>query len=106
MQRASCADALSGRSSPLCADMVGKSRNSFSDVLFTQELMASIPLTIWCVRAQSVRNFVTEFSAVVPRCNGAAWLRAGALSSRPKLTPIPSHSRLMMAAQAGGHLTD
>ena len=42
--------------------MVSKSRNSFSDVLFTQGLMISIPPTIWCVRAQSVRNFVTEFS--------------------------------------------
>ena len=62
MQRASCVDALSGRSSPLGADMVGKSRNSYSDVLFTQGLMVSIPPTIWCVRAQSVRDFVTEFS--------------------------------------------
>ena len=51
MQRASCVDALSGRSSPLGADMVGKSRNSFSDVLFTQGLIASIPLIIWCARA-------------------------------------------------------
>ena len=51
MQRASCVDALSGRSSQLGADMVGKSRNSFSDVLFTQGLIASIPLIIWCARA-------------------------------------------------------
>ena len=90
MQRASCADALSGRSSPLGADMVGKSRNSFSDVRFTQELMASIPLTIWCVRAQSVRNFVTEFSggAALQRC-GVAQSWSSELATQAHSHPIP-----------------
>ena len=105
MQRASCVDALSGRSSPLGADMVGKSRNSFSDVLFTQGLMASIPLTIWCVRAQSVRNFVTEFSggAAPQRC-GVAQSWSSELATQAHSHPI--HSRLMMAVQVGGRLTD
>ena len=48
--------------SPLGADTVCKSRNSFADALFTQGLMALVPPTICCVRAQSAREFVTEFS--------------------------------------------
>ena len=61
------------RSSPLGADMVCKSRNSFADALFMQGLMALIPPTIWCVTAQSVREFVTEFSggATLHRCGVA-----------------------------------
>ena len=46
------------RSSPLGADMVCKSRNSFGDVLFTQRLMALVPPTICCVRAQSAREYL------------------------------------------------
>ena len=46
----------------LGADMVCKSGNSFADALFTQGLMALVPPTICCVRAQSAREFVTEFS--------------------------------------------
>ena len=45
--RLTCADAPSmPRSSPLGADMVGKSRNSSADVLFTQGLMALMLPTI------------------------------------------------------------
>ena len=38
--RLTCAAASNVRSSPLGADTVCKSRNSFADALFTQELMA------------------------------------------------------------------
>ena len=48
--------------SPLGADMVCKSGNSFADALFTQGLMAFMQPIICCVRAQSAREFVTEFS--------------------------------------------
>ena len=61
------------RSSPLGADMVCKSRNSVADALFTQGLMALIQPTIWCVRAQSAREFVTEFSGgATPHRSGVA----------------------------------
>jgi hypothetical protein len=71
--RTTCADALVLRSSPLGADMVCKSRNSFGDVLFTQRLMALVPPTICCVRAQSAREFVTEFSGgTTPHRSGVA----------------------------------
>ena len=88
--RSTCAAAPVLRSSPLGADMVRKSRNSFSDVLFTQELMALIPLTIWCVRAQSVRNFVTEFSggAALQRC-GVAQSWSSELATQAHSHPIP-----------------
>ena len=60
--RSTCADALSLRSSPLGADMVGKSRNMSADMLFMPGLLALMPPTICCVRSQSVRDFVTEIS--------------------------------------------
>ena len=60
--RSTCADALSLRSSPLGADMVSKSRNMSADMLFMPGLLALMPPTICCVRAQSVRDFVTEIS--------------------------------------------
>ena len=44
--RSTCADALSGRSSPLGANTVCKSRNNFADALFTQGLMALMSPTI------------------------------------------------------------
>eukprot|EP00964_Phaeocystis_antarctica_P155415 scaffold124547_cov54-Phaeocystis_antarctica.AAC.1 len=48
--------------------MVCKSRNSFGDALFTLGLMALMQPIICCVRAQSAREFVTEFSG---RCHAA-----------------------------------
>jgi hypothetical protein len=60
--RSACAASSNVRSSPLGADMVCKSGNSSADALFTQGLMALVPPTICCVRAQSAREFVTEFS--------------------------------------------
>jgi hypothetical protein len=69
-----CADALGVRSSPLGADTVCKSRNSFADALFTQGLMALVQSIICCVRAQSAREFeVTEFSGgATPHRSGVA----------------------------------
>ena len=60
--RSTCADAFGVRSSPLGADMVGKSRNMSADMLFTPGLLALMPPTICCVRSQSVRDLVTEIS--------------------------------------------
>ena len=71
--RSTCAAAPNVRSSPLGADTVCKSRNSFADALFTQGLMALVPPTICCVRAQSAREFVTEFSGgATPHRSGVA----------------------------------
>ena len=85
--RSTCADAFGVRSSPLGADMVGKSRNMSADMFFTPGLLALIQPTICCVRSQSVRDFVTEISG---GATPAPWLRARALSSRPKLGPASS----------------
>ena len=61
------------RSSPLGADTVCKSGNSFADALFTQGLMALMQPIICCVRAQSAREFVTEFSGgATPHRSGVA----------------------------------
>ena len=71
--RSTCAAASNVRSSPLGADTVCKSKNSFADVLFTQGLMALVPPTVCCVRAQSAREFVTEFSGgATPHRSGVA----------------------------------
>ena len=58
--RSTCAAAFNV--GPLGADTACKSRNSFADALFTQGLMALIQPIVCCVRAQSAREFVTEFS--------------------------------------------
>ena len=60
--RSTCADVLGVRSSPLGANMVGKSRNMSADMLFMPVLLALMPPTICCVRSQSVRDLVTEIS--------------------------------------------
>ena len=71
--RSTCADALNVRCSPLGANTVCKSRNSFGDALFTQGLMALMQPIICCVRAQSAREFVTEFSGgATPHRSGVA----------------------------------
>ena len=71
--RSTCAAAFSVRSSPLGANTVCKSRNSFADALFTQGLMALMQPIICCVRAQSAREFVTEFSGgATPHRSGVA----------------------------------
>ena len=60
--RSTCADASVLRSSPLGADMVGKSRNMSADMLFMPGLLALMPPIICCVGSQSVRDLVTEIS--------------------------------------------
>ena len=60
--RSTCAAAPVLRSSPLGADMVGKSRNMSADMLIMPGLLALMPPTICCVRSQSVRDLVTEIS--------------------------------------------
>ena len=71
--RSTCADALGVRSSPLGAAMVCKSGNSSADALFTQGLMALMQPIVCCVRAQSAREFVTEFSGgATPHRSGVA----------------------------------
>ena len=73
LARSTCAAAPNVRSSPLGADTVCKSRNSFADALFTQGLMALMQPIICCVRAQSAREFVTEFSGgATPHRSGVA----------------------------------
>ena len=76
--RSTCADASVLRCSPLGADMVGKSRNISADMLFTPVLLALTPPTICCVRAQSVRDSVTEISGGGVRVSvdpmGGIWL--------------------------------
>ena len=71
--RSTCAAAPVLRCSPLGANTVCKSRNSFADALFTQGLMALMQPIICCVRAQSAREFVTEFSGgATPHRSGVA----------------------------------
>ena len=66
--RSTCAAASVLRCSPLGANTVCKSRNSFADALFTQGLMALMQPIICCMlRAQSAREFVTEFSGGATR---------------------------------------
>ena len=73
LARSTCAAAPNVRSSPLGANTVCKSRNSFADALFTQGLMALMQPIICCVRAQSAREFVTEFSGgATPHRSGVA----------------------------------
>ena len=55
------------RSSPLGADMVGKSRNMSADMLIMPGLLALMPPTICCVRSQSVSDLVTEISGTLRR---------------------------------------
>ena len=101
--RSTCAAAPVLRSSPLGADMVRKSRNSFADVLFTPGLLALMPPTICCVRSQSVSDLVTEISggATPHRC-GVAQSSSSELATQAR--PSQPHSRLMMAVHVGSRL--
>ena len=92
--RSTCADAPSLRSSPLGADMVGKSRNMSADMLFMPGLLALMPPTICCVRSQSVRDLVTEISG------GARRHRCGvAQSSSSELaTPVSSRDYRLLSS--------
>ena len=61
--------------SPLGANTVCKSRNSFADALFTQGLAALklMQPIICCLRAQSAREFVTEFSGGATPHRSGVW---------------------------------
>ena len=101
--RSTCADVLGVRSSPLGADMVIKSRSSFSDMLFTLGLLALMPTTICCVRSQSVRDLVTEISggATPHRC-GVAQSSSSELATQA--WPSQPHSRLVVPVHVGSRL--
>ncbi len=71
--RSTCAAAPNVRSSPLGAAMVCKSGNSLADRLFTKGLMDLMKQIICNERAQSEREFVTEFSGgATPHRSGVA----------------------------------
>ena len=93
----------SARSAPLSADTVCKSSNSFADALFTQGLMTLVPSTICCVRAQSVREFVTDLSgSATPHGYGVAQSYSSELATQAHLSQ--PHSRLMMPMHVGDRL--
>ena len=79
--RSTCADVLGVRSSPLGADMVGKSRNMSADMLIMPGLLALMPPTICCVRSQSVRDFVCDEPSTPPVIADSRHKRDEALSS-------------------------
>ena len=101
--RSTCADAFGVRSSPLGADMVGKSRNMSADMLFMPGLLALMPPTICCVRSQSVRDLVTEISggATPHRC-GVAQSSSSELATQA--WPSRPHSRLVVPVHVGSRL--
>ena len=91
------------RSSPLGADMVGKSRNMSADMLFMPGLLALMTPTICCVRSQSVRDLVTEISggATPHRC-GVAQSSSSELATQA--WPSQPHSRLVVPVHVGSRL--
>ena len=93
--RSTCADVLGVRSSPLGADMVSKSRNMSADMLFMPGLLALMPPTICCVRSQSVRDLVTEISAV-PRRHRCGVAQSSSSELATQARPSQPHSRLRM----------
>ena len=101
--RSTCADAFGVRSSPLGADMVGKSRNMSADMLIMPGLLAVMPPTICCVRSQSVRDLVTEISggATPHRC-GVAQSSSSELATQA--WPSQPHSRLVVPVHVGSRL--
>ena len=101
--RSTCAAASVLRSSPLGADMVGKSRNMSADMLIMPGLLALMPPTICCVRSQSVRDLVTEISggATPHRC-GVAQSSSSELATQA--WPSQPHSRLVVPVHVGSHL--
>ena len=101
--RSTCADVLGVRSSPLGADMVGKSRNMSADMLIMPGQLALMPPTICCVRSQSVRHLVTEISggATPHRCgvaqSSSSELATQARPSQPHTVVVASWCPCMWA---------
>ena len=85
--------------------MVGKSRNMSADMLFMPGLLALMPPTICCVRSQSVRDLVTEISAVPRRHRcGVAQSSSSELATQGQARPSQPHSRLKMPVHVGSRL--
>ena len=101
--RSTCADAFGVRSSPLGADMVGKSRNMSADMLIMPGLLALMPPTICCVRSQSVRDLVTEISAV-PRRHRCGVAQSSSSELATQAWPSRPHSRLVVPVHVGSRL--
>ena len=101
--RSTCADAFGVRSSPLGADMVGKSRNMSADMLFMPVLLALMPPTICCVRSQSVRDLVTEISAV-PRRHRCGVAQSSSSELATQAWPSQPHSRLVVTVHVDSRL--
>ena len=101
--RSTCADASVLRSSPLGADMVGKSRNMSSDMLFMPGLLVLMTPTICCVRSQSVRDLVTEISAV-PRRHRCGVAQSSSSELATQARPSQPHSRLVVPVHVGSRL--
>ena len=101
--RSTCADVLGVRSSPLGADMVGKSRNMSADMLFMPGLLALMPPTICCVRSQSVRDLVTEISGV-PRRHRCGVAQSSSSELATQAWPSQPHSRLVVPVHVGSRL--
>ena len=101
--RSTCADAPVLRSSPLGADMVGKSRNMSADMLIMPGLLALMPPTICCVRSQSVRDLVTEISAV-PRRHRCGVAQSSSSELATQAWPSQPHSRLVVPVHVGSRL--
>jgi len=66
------------------------------------------PIFFWiicCVKAQSAREFVTEFSGgATPHRSGVAQSYSSELATQAH--PSQPHSRLMMPVHVGGRLAD
>ena len=75
--------------------MVGKSRNMSADMLIMPGLLALMPPTICCVRSQSVRDLVTEISAV-PRRHRCGVAQSSSSELATQAWPSQPHSRLVV----------
>ena len=83
--------------------MVGKSRNMSADMLIMPGLLALMPPTICCVRSQSVRDLVTEISAV-PRRHRCGVAQSSSSELATQAWPSQPHSRLVVPVHVGSRL--
>ena len=105
-----CAAASNVRSSPLGADTVCKSGNSFADALFKQGLMALDGAADHLLCEGAVCTRVCD--RVLRRCHAAPKRCGSELPSKSsdqlatQAHPSQPHSRLMMPVHMGGRLAD
>ena len=83
--------------------MVGKSRNMSADMLIMPGLLGLMPPTICCVRSQSVRDLVTEISAV-PRRHRCGVAQSSSSELATQAWPSQPHSRLVVPVHVGSRL--